>query len=437
MRQRLIVVFFVSLSGCTQGPILFEISSDIDIEEDEHIRIGEITDRVCEGQTPYVMVPTENEYSICSGQLAERLFRFALCTCENATILGGLYTDSFDSANTTYTDVDDVGGAVGVNEKLSVFGTVMIGGTLITTGKEDLNLAYETAVLGDFQVAGSLVSEKQLKVSRDLLISGDLLNKAGVETGRNLQLSGEIAQLSSVTIGGSIVKNTVHIAHPCSCDPGEILDIPAITTKASQDNHNSDIGLDPSDLEFITSYVDVTLHCGRYYLNNIKGYGKLTLYIKGPVALFISGDFDLAGDLDIVFEENSSLDVFIAGNLELTGISDYWDITRPSKLRFYVNGTEDILLRNLTGFNLYAPRARAIIDRSFALGSIFTKSFLATQSIRIHYDRDVLRETERCGDSAIAELLCDLSGDDCTVDADCCAPFVCDRQACQPFGTVI
>lgn len=83
------------------------------------------------------------DHDICEGDLAEETFRFALCTCRNATALGLLTTGSFDSAfdvintanvsmlNVATPSADDYGAALGVNLNLSVPGLLNIGGTAI------------------------------------------------------------------------------------------------------------------------------------------------------------------------------------------------------------------------------------------------------------------------------------------------------------------
>lgn len=439
----LVLMTSVTFSACTEGAVLFNPDADLNGTRDEQdttdaVLIGDDNPDGCEGGDEYVPIATGTNTPLCSGQLAEQTFRFALCSCSDVSILGGLYTGSFDSAEASLEDEDNVGGAVGVNSELLVLGNVAIGGTAIQTGADGVTLYGATAVRGDLKVAGNLSFERSLSVDRDAVVGGDLVAMADATIGRDLYLGGEMTNGERVSPSGALVTGAVDVAAPCACGDDEIIDVAAIVDAAETDNRNDIVGLEAGSLEVIDTYVDVTLPCGRYYLTAIGGAGRLTLHIDGPVAVFIGGNFDLFGDLDLDLGENGTLDIFVAGNLELTGLNDFWDITQPSKVRFYVGGDEDLYLTNVSGFNLYAPRAHVVLaSATVVLGSVFAGDFLSMDDTIIHYDRDVLREGARCDSGTFGESPCGATGSACAVDADCCAPLVCDRELCHPLGVVI
>jgi hypothetical protein len=126
------------------------------------------------------------------------------------------------------------------------------------------------------------------------------------------------------------------------------------------------------------------------------------------------------------------LDVFVTGNLLLTGAGVVGSRGRPSALRFYVGGSGDIAITggNLFAANLYAPRSSVFItgvDDIF--GSFFVGAYYATGTQRMHYDAAILRSG--AGDATS----CDTPPGGCKKDIDCRSPLVCkDNGSCEPLN---
>jgi hypothetical protein len=190
--------------------------------------------------------------------------------------------------------------------------------------------------------------------------------------------------------------------------------------------------------------MNLELPPGRYYFSDIAGAGKLTLKVTGHTALFVDGDMLLAGDLDIEMGDNATLDIFIAGDFRIAGANNFGSVTRPSALRFYVGGTNDVTLTGYTAFvgNLYAPNANVILTgASFIYGSIFAGDFLAMGDTAIYFDRDINRGGDDCGPQDVIDTDIDIDtepvvscvshGDACVTDSDCCEPLVCDEGQCK------
>jgi hypothetical protein len=110
-------------------------------------------------------------------------------------------------------------------------------------------------------------------------------------------------------------------------------------------------------------------------------------------------------------------------------------------VRVYVGGNADIVYLGYEPFggNLYAPKARLWSDGFIDIrGSVFVRELDAGSYIKIDYDRDVLDlgsecppvEPPDCTDVCLPGC---GSGRSCSVDADCCAPLVCDDALCRPL----
>jgi hypothetical protein len=383
----------------------------------------------------------ENGDTVCAGALAERHFRFGLCTCNDVTVVGDLRVDSFDSSLASDVMFDNYGGAVGVNGQLSVSKEIVIGGSAVFSREEGLSFNANTSINGDLKSGGTVLFPRlfTVSVSRDAYIAGDLINVGTFNIARNLYLSGEVYDIAGLRVNGVRVSSSFDVAPPCPCEPEDILDVAGIIDAARVDNQNAENDISADALSFVIGPKNLVLECGRYYLDSIGGTGRITIHIHGPTALFVDGDIEvnLLGGLNLVLEEDAALDVFVAGNLRLDGFNDDWDMTRPSAVRFYVAGENNVSLSNISGFNLYAPHARVSISET-NFGSIFAGNLVAMDDTTIHYDRDVLRAGQQCGDEDTDDdESCKPTGGSCVADEDCCEPLSCTQNTCQPLVIII
>jgi len=201
---------------------------------------------------------------------------------------------------------------------------------------------------------------------------------------------------------------------------------------AQTHNHNADVGLNKNKLKAMIGDVTLELPCGRFYLAGVGGVGKLTIKVDGRTALFVDGDFILTGDMELDIGDKGELDVFVAGNLALTGANDFGDQIRPAKIRFYVAGLQDVTITGSSGFvgNLYAPHATVVLTgASYVYGAVFAGNFLAMGDTGIHYDREILNVGEDCDGGPADECL--SAGDNCLQDSDCCEPLICTSGKCD------
>jgi hypothetical protein len=402
----------------------------------------------CSGSGPVVELPLpspETPRESCAGGVAERVFTYALCTCEDLSLAGFLQTRSRDSGRPGEDSVA-AGAAVGLNRDYRSGSYTDVGGSFTVAGTEGpLALAGFLDVRGDASIASSMESAGYVSVARDAYVAGDIRLAGLLTVGRNLHQPPGRALAAVPFVSGRRVSEPVTVAPPCDCPASPIVDVPALTEGARTDNDNASIGLDPRALEAVVGDVEQTLPCGRYHLTSIGGLGRVRLAIRGRVALFVSGDVQTVGALELDLAPDAEIDVFVAGTIRGVGWGRFGGGDRPAAVRVYVGGAEDITLVGAESFvaNLYAPRARVLTDGAmFVEGAIFARAVEARGSLTVHYDRAIHRAGDDCPDvppglcevcdgSCGSEACVDGECGRCRSDADCCAPSVCLEGSCQ------
>jgi hypothetical protein len=289
-------------------------------------------------------------------------------------------------------------------------------------------------------------------VARDIFVGNDYIMSGIGTIGRDMYLGGSMtgsafppSSIGSIpsTVGipmdikGNVITGPVDIAPPCACGEDEKLDISGIVADARNDNQNDEHAIDQNSLQGLVGANNISLPSGRVYYSNITGSASVTLKVDGHTSVYVGGDLIISGGLTIETSDDATLDVYVAGNFQITGSNNFGKISRPSAVRVYVAGQEDVTLSGYTGFvgNLYAPNATVVfIGETRVFGSIFAGEFLAKGGTYIFYDLDVNRGGDECGEN-------DDPGDDaveacvpyegkCEVDEDCCSPLVCNDGRC-------
>jgi hypothetical protein len=272
-----------------------------------------------------------------------------------------------------------------------------------------------------------------------------LIGAGSLDVGRALHLTPGHSADAAITVQGARRQDAFQIAHPCPCDDASQLDIPAIVRQAHLQNDNAELQLQPDALKgaFLTTLGEVP--CGRFALDGVQiGIGTIIVEVPKRTALFIDGDFIVStGTLVVNLADSGELDVFITGNLIITGSAVFGTDERPSALRFYVAG--QTMFNGIGQFaaQLYAPHGLVSLTGDTDLhGSIVANDIYASGTQRFHYDRAILEAGEcdeapaACSDCAQCpnELTC-IAGscNPCLRDADCCQPLVCNSGACQPL----
>ncbi|MBN8228690.1 hypothetical protein JYK02_14345 [Corallococcus macrosporus] len=330
---------------------------------------------------------------LCSGQLAETLFRRAACSCEGLSLSAPFSVDAFRSSVGPYAP-GGTGGDVGVNGSLSANDRVTVGGSLQVGG---VQLSRPLTVGGSLHSNGPLSGP-----GTSATVAGDARVNGGVA-------------LAALTVGGVLTvppefspgparaselrREPVPPVTPCDCANGSRFDPAALIAHHSVDNDNAAIDLDPATLEGVTGERVLELPCGRFLLTRIAGPGHATLRIRGRTALFIPGGVDLVEALTVDVQPPGELDLFLAGGFIVSGQLTLGSAALPSRVRVYVAGTQplDISAGSTLAGNLYAPQAQLNLSgNAEVFGSLFVRHLEASGAIQVHHDADVLNAGAAC-----------------------------------------
>jgi hypothetical protein len=385
---------------------------------------------------------------VCSGAIARRTFRFALCTCEGYTSSVRLDTDSFASADGPY-DPSTAGaaGSVGVNGDLQTNDVLAIHGSL-WSGATASSLGTDLTIDGDLVHQGDLTgAAADVSVGHDANLQGNVqlasLAVAGALT---------VPSLASVSTSGAFTHGTVTeaaetLADPCACAGGDLVDIARFVELHAADNDDAALGLSPAKLAaYGAGDASLDLPCGRYYLDAIDGGGALTLRIHGRTALFVGTDLHAGGGMTVTLDAGAELDLFVGNLLASEGDVHVGSPSTPARARVYVGGTGAITLTGTSVFagNLYAPRAQLMLSGPVELyGSLFVRRLEQAAPVTIHYDTSVLDADVGCPSTGgMCQTCLDCPAQACNggtcgacqSDADCCAPLECVMGSCLPQG---
>lgn len=391
----------------------------------------------CEGSGPPVSVGPPGAMR-CAGRLAESLFRYSLCSCNNLGLAGFLRTDSYDSARGMMGR--ERGGAVGVNGNYTIIGYSQIGDTLTMAGNSPLRLVGAHNLDHDFNLGGPLEVVGTLDIDRNARIRSNITAIGPMDVGGDLLHQNGALALGVIRVSGTRSRGEVIIEPPCPCGAGEIFDVPAAVRDAQTRNDNVDGFFDQTRFNAVIGQQVTTLPCGRFYADRVAGLGSVELRVEGRTALFIGGDFDLGGFFNVVLGPRGELDVFIAGSVLGAGYLRMGGTSRPSGVRIYIGGDRGFTLLGASRFvgNIYAPRAAVTIAGYMNLhGALFANDIITGGDLDVHYDRSILRAGEacpeepppmtcrRCGSCRTSQACVGGTCGMCRTDADCCEPLVC------------
>lgn len=391
----------------------------------------------CDGGGPIIEVGDGR----CAGDLARRVFRFAVCTCDGLVASAGVTTDAFDSRAGQYTSGS--GGALGVNGRLDLSQPTSIGGALVIGDGTGMN-AGAGAPLGVAQnlaSAGPVVSEAQVVVRGDLRANGRVAASDLTVGGTLTMPEGAAVEVSGTLDAPEPTRSVVSVSPPCDCTPGALVDIPAEVEARRLDHDDERAGLDPASLANASGQID--LPCGHYFFERINAVSDLTIHATGRVAIFVAGDVATGGRLSITLAPDAELDFLVGGQLVTTGPLEIGAGERPVAARLYVGGTGTVQLGSGGTFygNLYAPSAELVANGPVEVyGALFVRRVAASGALVAHFDRAVESAGDACpapADSTCKSCLdCRGSGcvegvcGPCRTDLDCCVPQACLEGAC-------
>jgi hypothetical protein len=402
----------------------------------------------CEGSGPVVEVGEGDErHTECTGSIAETTFVSALCTCHDVTVAGYLKTRACDSDDASCAGAtDDGGGAVGINNRYLISaGYSDVGGSFAITGPDPTLFFGYLRARGDFRLAGNGNVPGYTTVARNAWFGGNFTGVGPVSIDGDMHKQGNVVGLP-LTVDGETFTETVTLDPTCPCADDEILEVGPLVDFARDHNDNATVGLTPTLLKNVIGDVEVTLECGRFYVEEVSGLGNIVVNVTGRVALFVEGNIAAAGNLEFNLTPEGEIDIFVKGDLLLIGNASFGTKDRPAGTRIYVGGIQDITLVGAGGFvgNVYAPRCLVTaVGYAEVWGSVFARDFVSPGYANFVYDLAIQHAGDDCpeplppgidcsrcrgctGGTACVDGVCT----DCRTDEDCCGQEVCTYGRC-------
>lgn len=370
----------------------------------------------------------------CTGDVAKKTFRFAVCSCTNINFNGAIVTDAQSS---TTGMASATAGSVGVDGTYNgISGGTRIGGSLWTHG----DTAFTGhAIAGELQCGGNLVVDGTSRVDADLYVDGSV--QGAITSGGTCHIPAGQPRAGVVAAGG-VVEGPVSVAPPCDCST--LIDVAAIVAYFKANNDDAAAGLAPDALASVNAEASLTLPCGRYFLTSVSGGAPIKVRVTGRVALAIEGSLiHNATPITFAVDPGAELDLFVGGDVGLSGGASIGDKTRASATRMYVGRTFGYDGRLDLAANLYLPNGAFTTTTSGTevWGALFARNIGVTGDLTVHYDPSILH-VDGCAPPAAACGSChDCANPSpackngvcgaCVADSDCCAPLHCRAGACE------
>ena len=401
----------------------------------------------CGGSGPPLLVDALADggpVETCPEQLAQRAFRYALCTCNDYVSDHALYTDAFDGSQGAYdSSTAFAGGSVGVNGDLHPTGLMQVRGSLWASNSTDITTST-VVVSGELHAEGEMRPSPTLNVGADAWMAGGIQTTGDVTIGGAVHIPAGAPDMVGMSNFSAPLTAAFQVAPACECDPSEFVDVAGVVATYKANNDDAALDIDPTALANVQSAVTMTLPCGRIYFTTIaSNQAPIQLTAAGHVAVFVGGDISTS-DFEIEVEPGDELDLFVAGNIDVRGSFLVGDMSNPARARTYVGGSTVNLQSAATlAGNLYAPQATLTLGGSAPTtlyGSIFASALSAGADLTIHYDDAILTQSSTacpapqscttcsdCGGQACNSGTCGLCSPD-SPQSQCCPPLVCNAQ---------
>ncbi len=316
------------------------------------------------------------------------LFGNALCLCGDFTDIGNLMVKSGAPNNR---------GSVAINGYTKAINNTQIDGSW-SSGKG-------FTAIGNVNVKGSLYTPAELKVTGNLEVGSDLSVGAGM-TGigrvavkgqlKNGGKDGVLGYLDAKQKGPYVAPD----ATPCACEGKDILDVANEIEVAKGNSDNGRRGLTGSISSI--GYTNMTLKTGRYYFDDLSNIGYSRIKIEGAVAMYLDGSLEEIGAERFVFAPDSSLDLYVKGSIKTIGYLHVGARNRPSQLRVYIGGSEDVSISvgaQIFRGSVYAPKATIkYIGHTVIEGGLFANTVTGIGNLEIRGARPVPPPQSVCKD---------------------------------------
>ena len=281
--------------------------------------------------------------------------------CGALDLIGNMNTDSYDSANMTFSNgipvVDAWGGHVGTNGNMHEQGGQTIVKGSLSTPRSGVGTCQSGAITAVSVTSGAQISEGIIKLPQAVTWPLPELPSPMPPTIQNTVNSSSTCADVTITSGSCTITNPITGVNAPTLDPQG-------TTMALGNI-------------LVNSNGWLVLKAGTYNINSLKlNSGAIVKISTGPVILNVAG-----------VGQETPID-FMGGAVSNTTYD-------PSKFRILYAGTGEL---NLTGNSttvavVYAPAAVSSVEgNSDFYGSILSKFIHVEGGSRIHYDRRLSRD---------------------------------------------
>lgn len=391
----------------------------------------------CAGGGPPIKV---GDAGTCLGQVAQTSFTWGLCSCVDAQLTAETLIDGWNSTQGPY-KTGVMGGGLGVNHVVSASSKDDIWGPLWAAASSGtaVTMSSQSTVHHDFQSGAGVTAD--LACKKDAYVGGNIVGPFDVTQTLYQPAS---ASRQNVTYG-KLVTQPVTVAPPCDCT--NKIPVGAYVAFAKTTNDDASIGLDPAILAKPNAPARIDLPCGSYYLTGFSLPGSSAIVVHGKTAIFIDGDIDTSGFLEITLDTTmaSELDVFVSGTITSSSQFKFGSPNTPALARLYIGGTSTFAMSSQMVIAGEVWVGNAPVDwtsQTDMFGAIFAGDFTATAKLNLHHDQAIDQvgspcnppdagtcgSCKDCGNQACINGTCGA----CTSSAQCCPPLVCQGGTCVP-----
>jgi hypothetical protein len=267
--------------------------------------------------------------------------------------------------------------------------------------KTNVGVNGATQAVGEYKIDGSLVSWKdvqdvgQIDVTQNLTIAAGFSGVGSASVGGDLSVGGQLSSVGELKVTGATrtVANGKYVAPaapPCDCT--NLIDVKALVTAAS----STATKLTADAVGELT----LDLAGDAYFINDVSSVGDLKIHVSKPSALYINGDLKTVGTDSIDVDENASLDLYVAGNIENVGEWKVSDTTLAGVVRLYVGGQGSQLSsvgsKTFVG-SIYAPQTSFdLVGDTSIRGALFAGSISGVGHLSVDFARQAEPTAAQC-----------------------------------------
>ena len=437
--------------GCVNGSCVTQVSTS-----------G--TPSKCKGGGPPIEVGFSIRGDKCLGNVAQKTFRWGICSCQRTDFKNKLYTDAFTSTRAPY-QKGGFGGGVGSNGYIEIGNEAEINGALWTDSSRGIKGTNKMTIEQELHSGGPVTFDNTTNVNGDAYLEGNVRGKGTINFNQTLYLDGNASITNSTTNYATLKRQDVDVDTVCKrCQSSNGIPIGDIVDQHDQgSNDNQIIGLDSGALNQPGGKRRLELPCGEYYLSNIDTQYKTTIVVTGRTALYIGGEVNSKNDYVIKPTKSAELDLFVEGDVNLMNKAQFGSLAYPASMRAYVGGSQGVYLGNKAkvGAFFYArPGSVRAQNKMRVYGGLYVEKLRAKNDVEIHYDRAVLQAGKDCpeprpapdpssdagtdtgldagsgNDTSSTDTnggdgsTCKDEGRGCGSDSECCSPLVCTSGEC-------